>query len=159
MGKREYYMKLNVMKRDKVDFREVDVKLAVKVLNKIRDVYCFFKYLKEKRESPFAIVLIKSDTLQETILKQKRETDVFIDLDIEDMSLIFLPVTKENESDGFIRRMMSGIEEKSGDFACAVEVKKNVDLEEVVFTLLVDYLMILKQPEEWRTGQISYKEI
>lgn len=152
-------MKLNIMKRDSVDFREVDVKLAVKVLNKIRDVYCFFKYLKEKKDLPFAMVLIQSNALQETILREKRETDVYVDLDIEDMNLIFLPVTRENESDGFIRRMMSGVEERSGDFASIVEVKKNTDLEEAVFTLLVDYLMILKQPKEWRTGQISYKEV
>lgn len=152
-------MKLNIMKRDSVDFREVDVKLAVKVLNKIRDVYCFFKYLKEKKDLPFAMVLIQSNALQETILREKRETDVYVDLDIEDMNLIFLPVTRENESDGFIRRMMSGVEERSGDFASIVEVKKNTDLEEAVFTLLVDYMMILKQPKEWRTGQISYKEV
>jgi hypothetical protein len=152
-------MNLNIMKRDSVDFREVDVKLAVKVLNKIRDVYCFFKYLKEKKDLPFAMVLIQSNALQETILREKRETDVYVDLDIEDMNLIFLPVTRENESDGFIRRMMSGVEERSGDFASIVEVKKNTDLEEAVFTLLVDYMMILKQPKEWRTGQISYKEV
>ena len=148
-----------IRKRPKVDFREEDVMLAVEVLNKARDVYGFFKYLKEKKDSPFAMVLIKSDTLKESILKEKRESDVFVDLGISYMTLIFLPITNKEESDGFIRRMMSGIKEKSGDFASIVEVKKNADLEETVFELFVDYLMLLKQPLEWRTGQISYHEV
>lgn len=145
--------------RPKVNFSEADMKLAVNVLNKIRDMYCFFKYLKEKHDSAFAMVLIKSNTLKEFILEQKRESDVYIDLDMEAMHLIFLPVMKKDESNGFINRMISGIEENSGDFASVVEVKKNADLEDTVFTLLVNYLMILKQPVEWRTGQISYKEV
>lgn len=148
-----------IMKRAKVDFSELDVKLITNILNKTRDIYNFFKYLKETRDLPFTMVLIKSDTLKETILERKRETDVFVDLDIEDMNLIFLPITKENESDGFIRRMMSEIKDNSGEFASILEVKKNVALEEAVFPLLIDYLMILKQPREWRTGQISYKEV
>jgi len=148
-----------IKKRPKVDFREADVMLAVEILNKIRDIYAFFKYLKEKKESLFSIVLIKSDTLREVVLKEKRESDVFVDLGMPDMTLIFLPIKNKEESDGFIRRMMSGIKEKSGDFASVVEVTKNADLEETVFALLVDYLMLLKQPEEWRTGQISYNEI
>ncbi len=157
--KRAFLKKVQDLKRDKIDFKEVDVKLATMVLDKTRDIYSYFKYLKKERDLPFAIVLIKSDNLKEIILKEKRETDVYVDLDIVDMNLIFLPVTKDNECDGFIRRMMSGINETSGDFAAAVGVKKNVDLEEAVFPLLVDYFTLLKQPTEWRTGQISYKEI
>ena len=148
-----------IRKRSRMDFTEVDVMQAVTVLNKARDVYGFFKFLKEKKESPFAMALLKSDTLKETLLKEKRDCDVFVDLGISDINLIFLPIIHKEESDGFIRSMMSGIKEKSGDFASVVEVKKNADLEETIFALLVDYLMLLKQPEEWRTGQISYHEV
>ena len=149
----------SVIKRDGIDFNEADIELVSIVSNKARDIYNFFKYLKETRDLPFAMVLIKSDNLKETILERKRDTDVFVDLDIEDMNLIFLPITKENECDGFIRRMMSDIKDNSGEFASVLQIKKNVGLEEAVFPLLIDYLMILKQPREWRTGQISYKEV
>ena len=153
------YMKKQANNRVEVDFTEADIKLATTVLNKIRDIYSFFNYLKEKRDLPFAIVLIKSDHLKDLILKEKRKTDVYADLDITGINLIFIPVTKENECDGFVRRMMSGIEEDSGDFASIIKVKKNANLEETVFSLIIDYLMILKQPKKWRTGQVSYKEI
>lgn len=147
-------------KREKVEFKESDVKLALKILDKIKDAYNFFINLKEIKQSSFTIVLIKSETLRETILNEKRENDVFIDLEIPDLNLIFLlPNSDIDEADGFIRRMMLEIEEKSGDFASVVEVKKDTNLERTVFTLLVDYMMILKQPTEWRTGQISYKEV
>lgn len=147
-------------KKGKVEFKESDVKLALMILDKIRDAYNFFMNLKGINHSSFTIVLIKSETLRETILNGKRENDVFIDLDIPDLNLIFLlPSSDVDEADGFIRRMMSGIEEKSGDFASVVEVKNDTCLENTVFTLLVDYMMILKQPTEWRTGQISYKEV
>jgi hypothetical protein len=146
-------------KRNVEYFREVDIKLLIKILNKTRDIYSFFKYLKEKKDSSFTMVLIKSETLRESILKEKRKTDVFVDLDIADMNLLFLPVAKKQENDGLTKRMMSGVQEGSGDFACIVGVQKKADLEETIFTLLVDYFMILKQPLEWRTGQISYKEV
>ena len=55
--------------------------------------------------------------------------------------------------------MMSGIEDDSGDFASIIKVKTNSKLEETVFSLIIDYLMIIKQPTKWRTGQVSYKEI
>jgi hypothetical protein len=155
-----YIMMTDVRKKRKVEFKESDVKLALMILDKIRDAYNFFINLKEIKHSSFTIVLIKSETLRETILNEKRENDVFIDLDIPDLNLIFLlPSSDVDEADGFIRRMMSGIEEKSGDFASVVEVKNDTCLENTVFTLLVDYMMILKQPTEWRTGQISYKEV
>ena len=152
-------MKEQANKRVEADFTEADIKLATTVLNRIRDIYSFFTYLKEKRGSSFAIVLIKSDNLKETILKEKRKTDVYVDLDITDINLIFLPVMKEEECDGFVRRMMSGIEDDSGDFASIIKVKTNSKLEETVFSLIIDYLMIIKQPTKWRTGQVSYKEI
>ena len=147
-------------KKNKVEFKEADVKLALMIVAKIRDAYNFFINLKEIKNTSFTIVLIKSETLRETILDKKRENDVFIDLDIPDLNLIFLlPSSDIDEADGFIRRMMSGIEENSGDFASAVEVKTDTCIENTVFTLIVDYMMTLKQPTEWRTGQISYKEV
>lgn len=149
----------SIIKRDRIDFNEADIKVVSMVMDKTRDIYNFFKYLKEARGLNFAIVLIKSDHLKENILNEKRETDIFVDLGREDMNLIIFPDTKRKECDGFTRRIMSEIEENSGDFASIIQIKKNVDQEEAIFTLLVDYLNILKQPLEWRTGQISYNKI
>lgn len=149
----------SVIKRDGIDFNEADIELVYLVSNKARDVYNFFKFLKKTRDLNFAIILIKSDNLKETILKKKRETDIFIDLEREDMHLIIIPDTKEKECDGFTGRLMSGIKEGSGDFSSIVQVRNDIALEESIFTLLVDYLNMLKQPLEWRTGQVTYNKV
>jgi len=149
----------SVIKRDGIDFNEADIELVSIVSNKARDIYNFFKFLKKTRDLNFAIVLIKSDNFKENILKEKRETDIFIDLEREDMNLIIIPDTKVKECEGFIARIMSRIKEGSGDFSSIVQVRNDIDLEEAIFTLLVDYLNILKQPLEWRTGQVSYSKV
>lgn len=149
----------SVIDRGSIDFNEADIKLVSMVVNKTRDIYNFFKYLKKSRGLSFTIVIIKSDNLKEKILKEKRETDIFIDLEREDMNLVIIPDTKTNGHDGFTRRIMSGFNEGSGDFFSIVQVGNDIDLEEAIFPLLVDYLNILKQPLEWRTGQISFHKV
>lgn len=149
----------SVIERGSIDFNEADIKLVSLVLDKTRNVYNFFKYLKKSRGLSFTIVLIKSDNLKEKILKEKRETDIFIDLERKDMNLVIIPDTKTKGHDGFTRRLMSGFKEGSGDFFSIVQIENNIDLEDAIFPLLVDYLNLLKQPLEWRTGQISFQKI
>lgn len=149
----------SMIKKERPGFDKEDIRLICMIISKTKDVYNFFSYLNRSKGLNFAIVLIKSDNLKNKILKEKRKTDIYIDLEREDMNLIILPEKKRKECNGFTRRIMSEIKEGSGDFASILQITKKIDLEEAIFTLLVDYLHIIKQPLEWRTGHISYNKL
>ena len=86
-------------------------------------------------------------------------TTFYKELKTEGMNLLISPETNYEGSDKFIRRLIKDVPEDSGDFASVVEVKSSASLETAVFTLLLDYMNLLKQPKEWRTAQITYKEV
>lgn len=145
--------------RNKVDFTETEIKFGISVLNEIRDVYNFFAFLKKERGLNFSIILLNSQTLKDTILKNKRETDFYTELKTPGMNLIISPETNYEGSDRFIKRLIKDVSDVSGDFASVVEVKSETSLETALFTLLLDYMNLLKQSKEWRTAQITFKEV
>ncbi|MBD3789922.1 MAG: hypothetical protein IE885_06105 [Campylobacterales bacterium] len=85
-------------------------------------------------------MLIDSKNLKNIILKEKRNTDILVDLNIRNLNFILTQETNHYGSNKFIQRLMSNINEESGDCASVIEVINHVKNKELIFSGALEIL-------------------
>ena len=155
-----------MVERKKVDFTEDNVLLAMDILASVEDITDFFMFLKRERGINFTYILMNSGIadFKDFLIREKRDTDVVIEL--QNNSDVNLVICQETDGDGaniFAKRIIEKLmEEKDsvGSFASILTVDTaHAENRTIIFSLVEDYLTVLKQPKEWRGGQMTFKTI
>jgi len=155
-----------MVERKKVDFTEDDVVLAMDILNSVEDITDFFMFLKRERGVNFTYILMNSgiDNFKGFLHREKRDTDVIIELEKNrDVNLVICQETDSEGANIFAKRIIEKLMEENGSigsFASILTINStDVENRSIIFALVEDYLTLLKQPKEWRGGQMTFKII
>ena len=155
-----------MIERKKVDFTESDVLLAMDILNSVEDITDFFMFLKRERGVHFTYILMNSGipNFKKFLDMEKRDTDVVIELvNNPEVNLVICQETNEAGANIFAKRIVASLMEQKesvGSFASILTVdSETATNRSIIFYLVEDYLTLVKQPKEWRGGQMTFKTI
>jgi hypothetical protein len=144
-------------------FSEVDIKLALTVLEKLEKPLELLYYLmKREHERPFVIMLLSARKveLERLIELEKRDTDLLFEID-KDHALYAL-ICQETKIDGgyrFAERFHRTLESKNAEHIYSVEIEvgsSKYEIKEVVFKLIETYM---KAINEEREGEIIFHSL
>jgi hypothetical protein len=161
---------LTFERRNKNDlsFPEDEIKLAQKLMDKLRSTIEFLYYLMDRKEElSFTMILFSSDDLQleNLIEKWKRQTDILYEIDKENN--IYALLCQSTDSEGgeeFGEILMSNVRIHGGKSSYCVETEIKTTaytIQEVIFTMVEKYIDI-KQEKAFnkvfftRLGDIEY---
>jgi len=155
-----------MVERKRIDFNESDIMLAMDILESVEDMTDFFMFLKKERGISFTYILMNSgiSNFKEFLIKEKRDTDVIIRLNQNsDINLVICQETDEAGANIFAKRIIGKLlDEHNSLGSCAsILTVESTDIKNrtIIFSLVEDYLNLMKQPKEWRGGQMTFKTI
>lgn len=144
-------------------FDEVDIKLALSVLDKLEKPLELLYYLmRREHERPFVIMLLSADEVKlDTLLEsEKRDTDLLFEMDKE-YSLYAL-ICQETKIDGgyrFAERFHRTLESNNAKNVYSVEIEvgsAKYEIKEVIFKLIETYM---KAVNDERKGEIIFHSL
>ncbi len=161
---------LTFERRNKNDlsFPEDEIKLAQKLMDKLRSTMEFLYYLMDRKEElSFTMILFSSDDLrlENLIEKWKRQTDILYEIDKENNIYVLLCQSTDSEgAEEFAEILMSNVRMHGGitSYCVETEIKTTVyTIQEVIFTMVEKYIDI-RQEKAFnkvfftRLGEIEY---
>ncbi len=151
-----------------LSFPEDEIKLAQKMMDKLRSTMEFLYYLMDRKEElSFTMILFSSDDLklENLIDKWKRQTDILYEIDKENNIYVLLCQSTDIEGgEEFGEILMSNVRIHGGISSYCVETEIKTTLytiQEVIFTMVEKYIDI-RQEKAFnkvfftRLGEIEY---
>jgi hypothetical protein len=161
---------LTFERRNKNDlsFPEDEIKLAQRMMDKLRSTLEFLYYLMDRKEElSFTMILFSSDDLklENLIEKWKRQTDILYEVDKQNN--IYVILCQSTDMDGgeqFAEILMSNVRLHGGKSSYCVEAEINTTMytiQEIIFTMVEKYIDIRREKEFnkvffTRLGEIEY---
>ncbi len=161
---------LTFERRNKNDlsFPEDEIKLAQRMMDKLRSTLEFLYYLMDRKEElSFTMILFSSDDLklENLIEKWKRQTDILYEVDKQNN--IYVILCQSTDMDGgeqFAEILMSNVRLHGGKSSYCVEAEIKTTMytiQEIIFTMVEKYIDIRREKEFnkvffTRLGEIEY---
>ncbi len=136
-------------------FHEDEIKLAKKMMDKLRTTMEFLYYMMNHRPTtpPFTMLLISTEDIHlETMLPQwKRHTDILVEIDKEKNTYVLICQATDSEgARNFSEILLSNIHiyKESSTYCIATEVSSPVhSIQDILFKMVEKY-MIAKQNKD-----------
>ncbi len=141
-------------RRPSLRFNEKEIKLALKMMEKMEKPIELMYYLMEREdEKPFVIILLsaKEIELASLIRTEKRDTDLLFNID-ENQNLFAL-ICQETKVDGgyrFAERLLRTVVLDNGHSVYCTEMEirsTKYDIKEVIFKAIENYISAKKENE------------
>ncbi len=136
-------------------FHEDEVKLARRMMDKLRTTVEFLYYLMDHRgKMSFAMIMLSTDDLKlgHLLQKWKRQTDVLIEIDnVNNVYVIICQSTDKEGGKKFAEILMSNISMHGGTASYCVEAEltsTHHTIQEVIFSMVEQYIYI-KQEQKY----------
>jgi len=160
-------MRYEMVERPKIDYTEENIKLALEIYKKTKDVLDFLLYIQENRNTKLSLILIETDApgFLDILNRKKRKTDMVFKID--ENKGIYMLIAQETDSEGgyiFLERLFSEFKDNENlcSFASLIEVvdvHNHPQRKNIIFHLLDNFLNISSQPRKWKKCQIAIKKL
>jgi len=151
------------VRRPSLRFNELEIKLALSVMKKMKKpIELMYYLLKREDENPFVIIFISAEDIAlKSILKsQKRDTDILFKIDKSDQ--LYALICQETKVDGayrFSERILRTLksEDASNIYCTQMEVRTTrYDIKDIIFKAIESYINAKKENKE---SEIIFKTL
>lgn len=153
----------NESEQKNIKFTGSEITLAAKLLDKLSSSLEIVYYCMEHGEKSAVVVILmsaKEIDLQEVLTKEKRETDILIEIDHDES--MFALICQDTHIDGgyhFAERLLENTKEAKGNqiYCSAIEVRTTRD--DIRYIILNLTEMYVKSKREAISGKILFKTL
>jgi len=147
---------LTFERRNKNDlsFPEDEIKLAQKMMDRLRSTLEFLYYLMDRKEElSFTMILFSSDDLklENLIDKWKRQTDILYEIDkVNNIYVLLCQSTDIDGGEQFAEILMSNVRMHGGKSSYCVQTEvttTSYTIQEIIFSMVEKYIDIRREKE------------